>query len=747
MEDIKKCIKIKLKNIGPYDNWDSSVKSIGYNPIKIGVFAKNGTGKSTIAKQIQYTYDQDTFESKKLIKNGTTQGDFLFEIKNNNNSVEKNTLKVSHYNSKNSSVKKEGSFIYYVFNKEYTKKNISKFEDDIKGFIVGEKKKNETEIENKVKKLEGDRSKIFSEIQNKIDKNKAILKDIGIRTNTKEFALLSFENLKYRNDFDNTLIENFESHKKAYLKFSKIDESTLETEILEVKEPSISLIDVMPSIDNQLNEIITISNTSKELKDRIDSNKDFIIKGVELSRSNDFKECPFCESEIDANKSPLDDYISYLKNQESILKSNIKSTISELKSISEELKSFRNDLLDKSNTLNTLSVSFPQLDRNLKCPKNNAVDDFKSIIQILEKKLNNVIYEASNSDFIKIDSCHTNINISIKELKDFRISVNLVITKYNNIRLNYKKEITKLRKNLILCKCKELKEEVSDDINAYNTIEKDIYDLQIKLEGVKEKINKEKVVTETFSELIKAVFHDKFYFAKEASILKSSDNFEIDDADSFLSEGELKIISFLHYLSSVHTYVKNKTDYKNLFLVIDDPVTSVDFQYSYSICTIINNLKSHLNTISDLNFMIFTHNLEFMEILSSNRIIKDGFEMTPNKLIKLNKTFLPYFEHLRDIMMVSENSEKACHTTANSLRYILEYISKFENPLSKVENLINQNKELSECAFIKTYIHNESHGTFKKTESVSKEYVSDGCKSLMNFIGNKYPEQLKSIKK
>lgn len=744
--DSGKCLKIKLSNIGPFDKWDSTVKSIGHNPIKIGVFAKNGTGKSTIAKQILSSYDREIFELGKLIKKGNNKGDFIFEIKHNNSSEEKNTLKISHSLNEISSVKKEGDFIYYVFNKEYTKKNISKFEDDIKGFIVGEKKKDETKFEINISKLKKEKSDIFDEVEAKIEASKKILKDLNVRTNTKEFSLLTFENLKNQNEKKNNEIKNFENVKRDYLKFSKIDESVLENEITDVSEHSVNIDDVISNINILLKENIDISKTSDELKQKIDSNRDFISSGIELSKANGFKECPFCESKISSNKSPLSDYISYLENQESILKSKIKISINNVQSIKKEIVSFRNDLLNNTNNLNNALKNFPQFDKILNCPQIQISDDIKYILKILNNKNSDVLYQPKKEEFNEIKNRSNNISDKLFELEKFRNELRNFISKFNKIRTNYKTEITNLRKELILSKLEELYKDTSKDIEKHDAINSEIESLQIKLDDVKERISKEQIVTETFSNLLKVVFHNKFYFAKDESILKSSDDFEIEDADSFLSEGELRIISFLHYLSSAHTFVKNKNDYKNLFLIIDDPVTSVDFQYSYSICTIINNLKSHLNSTSNLNFMVFTHNLEFMELLSSNGIINDRFEMTPQKFIKLNKTFIPYLDHLRDIISVSKNSEEASHTTANSLRYVIEYISKFESPGSKPEDLIDKIKELKECAFIKTFIHNESHGTFKKSESVSKEFVSDGCKSLVRFIESRYPKQLESIK-
>ena len=50
-----------------------------------------------------------------------------------------------------------------------------------------------------------------------------------------------------------------------------------------------------------------------------------------------------------------------------------------------------------------------------------------------------------------------------------------------------------------------------------------------------------------------------------------------------LSDGEKSILAFCFFLANIHGVVENESDYNRLFLVIDDPVSSMDFNYVYNV--------------------------------------------------------------------------------------------------------------------------------------------------------------------
>jgi len=64
-----------------------------------------------------------------------------------------------------------------------------------------------------------------------------------------------------------------------------------------------------------------------------------------------------------------------------------------------------------------------------------------------------------------------------------------------------------------------------------------------------------------------------------------------EGASDVLSDGEKSIVAFCLYLAQVHAKIDDEGEYNKLFFVIDDPISSLDFHYVYSVAQIIRNLN------------------------------------------------------------------------------------------------------------------------------------------------------------
>ena len=74
--------------------------------------------------------------------------------------------------------------------------------------------------------------------------------------------------------------------------------------------------------------------------------------------------------------------------------------------------------------------------------------------------------------------------------------------------------------------------------------------------------------------------------------------------DQVLSDGEKTILSFCYYLSNIHTKINNTEDYDKIILVIDDPISSMDFDYIYQLTSIIKNYGIANNSIKFEKYII-----------------------------------------------------------------------------------------------------------------------------------------------
>jgi wobble nucleotide-excising tRNase len=196
-----------------------------------------------------------------------------------------------------------------------------------------------------------------------------------------------------------------------------------------------------------------------------------------------------------------------------------------------------------------------------------------------------------------------------------------------------------------------------------------------------------------------------------------------------------------------HIRVTDEYDYNKLFFVIDDPISSMDFHYVYAVAQIIRNIKQHFD-ISKERYLILTHNIEFMSILTNNNIISNGFILENGQINNLNHNLImPYEAHLRDVYQVSIRKMKPSHTTPNSIRHIMETINKFEKPDVKFEEYFNGIKEFKNNEFLYSLIQDCSHGRIRYEHPYTEETIINGCKCIIEFIKSKYQGQINHITK
>jgi wobble nucleotide-excising tRNase len=225
----------------------------------------------------------------------------------------------------------------------------------------------------------------------------------------------------------------------------------------------------------------------------------------------------------------------------------------------------------------------------------------------------------------------------------------------------------------------------------------------------------------------------------------------ISNASDVLSDGEKSIMAFCFFLAETHKKVEKEADYQKLFFIIDDPISSLDFHYVYSVAQIIRRLndKTRFPIGERLRFLVLTHNIEFMSILIRNKIIDGRFILEKSKIKKLQKELImPYEEHLRDVYEVSEGTKIPSNTTPNSIRHILETINKFEKPnfdfvayCEYIELLKDDNE------FLYALIHDNSHGNYRNQMATTPAMIIKGCKKVIEVISSKFDGQIEIMKR
>lgn len=171
----------------------------------------------------------------------------------------------------------------------------------------------------------------------------------------------------------------------------------------------------------------------------------------------------------------------------------------------------------------------------------------------------------------------------------------------------------------------------------------------------------------------------------------------------------------------------------------------MDYDFVYKVVQCIKELNMHFVKGSFDRFIILTHNLEFMNLLMGNKVIKSKYILEENSIIKWRKQLmLPYENHLRDILRISNGIESCSHTTSNSIRHVLETICKFEHRDKSIGEFVYENQSLKEDSYINLLIQDLSHGR-PRTEIPPESDIVGACKVVINYISEEYPGQIKGL--
>ncbi|WP_044036625.1 AAA family ATPase [Octadecabacter arcticus] len=96
------------------------------------------------------------------------------------------------------------------------------------------------------------------------------------------------------------------------------------------------------------------------------------------------------------------------------------------------------------------------------------------------------------------------------------------------------------------------------------------------------KVSARDKVAVTFEYLLGYVFGAKYTFDAARFVVQRNKSDMTRGGDRTLSEGEKSVLGFCYYLAQTHLKVAEADDYNKVFFIIDDPVSSVSFDYIYS---------------------------------------------------------------------------------------------------------------------------------------------------------------------
>ncbi len=591
------------------------------------IFGNNGCGKTSLTRAFELLISKNKHIEKYRTISTAESPSIEFECKDRSYKIEPNSnigapsFKVEIYNS---------DFLHNnaPFNSEFGLKKLDDGVIILEGSVLGEETKEINQLKNcreKVEKRqkkikdENDTETLSAEQESEIKKYDEEIEKIRKEVTSKPIQItlddikvddickVSKNKFKVQEDTLTNLEKDFDELYESMKKFDDLKEMELPKDYQTIKDKLESLFSF--DIDKEAGQV------SEEIKEHMSKvGREFIEKGIELQKEMPNNKCPFCAQEITNNI--IQDYTNYFNKsieqfkQDSLEVSGTLKKILEQWNIKEILQSFERFELFMKKDFSTNKESLK-----------NALEQIKVLLEKLQKEVGKKGGVKNEKEFQKID----------KKLSENYEKLQKCVNETRNI-LNQKKEqkekLEKLKTDLKEARIKKAKHDSYDWQKSKEEAERKLSVLNCRHERLNrllEKIDKKlkglydqkRPDIETINNYLKALNLPKYSLDKDYRIVLNSDALENSEAKIILSDGEKTTLAFAYFLARLKLFYK-KEDLKNLVVVIDDPISSLDEQRIYNTTCLVAKINQELareklsNEENKAQVFVLTHNHTFM---------------------------------------------------------------------------------------------------------------------------------------
>lgn len=358
----KPILKIKVQHIGPIMSLDAPLSSEKQNLI----FARNGTGKSFLARSLRLLDDEatlgvDEHEIPKLLvseESASRQG--YFQLYEDSNCVGSLGLNAQH----DSVNKSQPAYIFHVFSEDYVDYHLRQ-----KGYtpdgeisheiIVGQ---DNSEIDEKQTQLNSTNEQLTQKrtaLNEKfLEQMESLRKDFQINRQLGAYKSLSsgvfFETAPY------TAPEDSETVKKLLSDYTDFKSLPPDAVVSEFPKWEVLKLD-LDAISETLGRVTSPSVVAETFKDKIQTDPTFFEIGAARYQENS-TECPFCTQTLSSNAlQAVSAYVDYFNDAEAKEKSSIESFIRKIDAEIVALDGWQNRCLAAKESFDDLKQYFPSM--------------------------------------------------------------------------------------------------------------------------------------------------------------------------------------------------------------------------------------------------------------------------------------------------------------------------------------------------------------------------------------------------
>lgn len=661
--------------------------------------------------------------------------------------------------------------IFHVFSEDFVQEELREQKYNLDGEIenqiaVDSANIHLTDAQRALTKAESATQSAFYTLKEDFDREKAaqLIGKASLRKQLREYGALNFEELltKYP-EKPETPLKSFSDILKDLDSLKAIPTEPLYPEAVD----TIVFDDVdLSALADSLNRVTSPSSVSEAVKQKIDAHRDFFKTGVDIIDQEHLASCPFCEQGITAPdpKAVIDAYIEYFSDEEAKHKSELRRFYGALKDKEKQLIETGNKLARQKSRYDTLKIYLPSMKLTSLDESENAIkataEACSSLKRAIEDKAKSLGFPASLPD-VDLAARTRAINQIIEDNNKAVDALSRAVSKSDEERKKSQRQA-----------CGVFEREFAifrwPDIEALRSLQKDEKDKTAALAALEKSspsTNARARVAETFEVLLKDFFGEKYVFDKNTFVLKRGEHEMTRGPHRTLSDGEKTAIAFCYFVACVHRKVTANSDYRRLFLVFDDPVTSMSYDFVFGIAQTLKNLNisdqgevsinpGHIdgNRSKRPELLILTHSTYFFNISVTNKVVDENaaFALHPDngvhKISRLQKYVAPFQEQLKDIFEIA-NGRDPDHSTANAIRSVLEAVGRFCRPdKSSSLTVFVQHLAAEDGIIVKSVLINSfCHGTYYD-EMPSPDDLKLACAETVQVVKKYAAGQLEVIK-
>lgn len=737
------------------------------------IFARNGTGKSFLSSAFRYIAEykkegnsEDIAE--RLVSEEAPGGIAKLEFFGEAKELAKLTL---NSQSKLATPNVDNSTIFHVFSEDFVEKELRQ-----KGYNLDGNITHKITVGSENIALEDAREKCEKTKDNSIEETQALKDTLEQEKETElkskadiNAGLTEYKGISIESCFieepppelptSDKLLDDIIGDLDKLKSTPSIPSFPEGLEQLSLKEIPVS------DIQKDLEKLISPAKIAEELKVKLDKDSDFYRVGTKLINENP-KTCPLCEQSLENEKTKeiIDAYVAYFNDEEAKAKERLRG---HWKLVNDKIKIVKNH---EQNT-NRQEKKFNNLKQYIpsqsKIDFENIDEEYKKIIDILINLRDTI--ELKGTDLSKEHKTPNNDLSQVPDILNQSLENNN--KKTNSLRKiydNINKERQALQRQACGAFIKEFRKRYKIEIDSIKA-------LRLKFEEQSKEINRleregasddaKGRVSAVLEMLFPYFFQDKYSFDKESFTIKMNNKNPARGIPRTLSDGEKSVMAFCYFIAMIHLKVENNNEYKKLFLIFDDPVTSMSYDFVFSIVQLLKDLgisgKGEISINSrkkDDGFLrprllVLTHNSYFFNIAATNKVVKPNATFSLDKsgnkhfLSKLDKYIVPFTHQLKDVMSVAKGSKNPDHTTANSVRSVLDAIHRFCFPdrnLNMFCGYVGQEKGIK----IKSVLINHfSHGRAYEAIMATPSDLKQACEEIVDVARIFIPGQVQLIEK